>query len=471
MTGRSFLHWGVFGVLVGCAQPVPSSKKDFIGTWQGPEMRLTVTAAGKVDYERHGAIAVTVTGSRLVFEESNLIVGVWPFDMTLRVDEPPHGDGAVWKMKLDGVELARAENDAAGRVTERQWLREAHSQCTEGRADSCRKLADFYGQGFDAPQDLRKAAEYLRLACNAGSARACADLGALQRASLEGAGDSTSRVALWQKACDLGNVGCGELASAYLAGDGVQRDPAKAVDILEKACNADVAVACWNLAALNDRGEAISQNRPRAALLAAKACVLGEVEGCSAAPQLIEAGVGVAAEAVALTAALARACEGGEAQGCYELGLAHGLGLGVTKDLVKASRLHETACKGERLVACSALGKAHLIGEGVPQDAVKARTVLAKACSGGKQGACFDLANCYLQGTGGPPDLEKARALFEAACSEGLTAACNNLGMMYRTGTGVPQDPRRAWTLFKRACEIGNHKACGNAEQVEHNGR
>ena len=96
-------------LLWGCSsEPLPPAKANYAGEWRAPDMRLLITPNGRVDYSRktdNGTTSVTAPIQR--FEGDNFVVGIGIFSTTFVVTKPPHLDGALWKMTVDGVELTR----------------------------------------------------------------------------------------------------------------------------------------------------------------------------------------------------------------------------------------------------------------------------------------------------------------------------------------------------------------------------
>jgi hypothetical protein len=99
-------------LLIGCGQPLPADKSDYVGEWRGQDMSLRITKDGQVEYRRRtGGGNTTVKAPIQRFEGDNFVVGVGPFNTTFVVAKPPHLDGGVWKMTVDGVDLVRGGGD------------------------------------------------------------------------------------------------------------------------------------------------------------------------------------------------------------------------------------------------------------------------------------------------------------------------------------------------------------------------
>lgn len=105
---RKILAIVLLFLLVGCGEPVPADRAMYVGAWKGKDMSLVITQDGRVEYERRGGSGSTSVKAPIQrFEGNNFVVGVGPFSTTFVVSKPPYLDGSVWKMVVDGVELAR----------------------------------------------------------------------------------------------------------------------------------------------------------------------------------------------------------------------------------------------------------------------------------------------------------------------------------------------------------------------------
>ena len=95
-------------LLAACAKPVPPPKDTYVGNWRAQNMMLQISAEGFVNYERReGTNRTTINAPIQSVEGDDFIVGVGPFKTRFAVSKPPHLDGNVWKMTVDGVELTR----------------------------------------------------------------------------------------------------------------------------------------------------------------------------------------------------------------------------------------------------------------------------------------------------------------------------------------------------------------------------
>jgi hypothetical protein len=89
-------------------QPLPKDKLDYAGDWRGTGMTLSIAANGNVSYKRtRGGESTSISAPIQRFEGASFFVGVGPLTTRFEVTSPPHQDGSLWKMTVDGVELTR----------------------------------------------------------------------------------------------------------------------------------------------------------------------------------------------------------------------------------------------------------------------------------------------------------------------------------------------------------------------------
>lgn len=90
---------GDAGALVG--------KTEYVGTWEGGGVKLTIEPTGHVDYAMKSAHESEDLHGSLSFEAGDLVVDVLVMKKRFHVDKPPHLDGTRMVMTLDGTELER----------------------------------------------------------------------------------------------------------------------------------------------------------------------------------------------------------------------------------------------------------------------------------------------------------------------------------------------------------------------------
>ena len=104
------LAWSAL-FLFACGEPLPQDKLDYAGEWQGPQVYLLITPAGRCVYERRrdaGNVSIDAPIQR--FEGDNFLVGLGPLTTTFVVSKPPAVVDGKWRMTVDGVELTRVSS-------------------------------------------------------------------------------------------------------------------------------------------------------------------------------------------------------------------------------------------------------------------------------------------------------------------------------------------------------------------------
>ena len=94
--------------LVACAKPLPADKSNYAGEWHGGTIALLITPEGRAIYERkEGSMSKKIDAPVKEFKGDNFVIGVGFMSTEFAVTAPPHEEGGVWKMTVDGVELTR----------------------------------------------------------------------------------------------------------------------------------------------------------------------------------------------------------------------------------------------------------------------------------------------------------------------------------------------------------------------------
>jgi hypothetical protein len=110
-------------LLAACARPLPADKSNYAGEWKGGPIHLVITADGRAVYERkQGNMSKKIDAPVKEFNGDNFVVGVGFIKTEFVVTAPPHEEGGVWKMTVDGIELTRVADaseqvEAAGSVS------------------------------------------------------------------------------------------------------------------------------------------------------------------------------------------------------------------------------------------------------------------------------------------------------------------------------------------------------------------
>jgi len=156
------------------------------------------------------------------------------------------------KCKAREVEACRelAKRFEVGDGVNQSWKHAAEyhrAACDLGNVQSCAKAAWLLFEGTRMAPNKKLARDLYVKACDGGSLPACANLAH----DLEERGRHGEATKLYRKACEPDEFvprACNALGNMYRMGRGVERDLARAVEVLEKACKAGLNAACANLA-------------------------------------------------------------------------------------------------------------------------------------------------------------------------------------------------------------------------------
>jgi hypothetical protein len=98
--------------LFGCGLgKLPTDKQAYEGVWSSKEVILKITADAKVEYKKSiPGLETSINAPINKFEGVHFVVGALGMNTTFVVSNPPHKDGDIWKMTVDGVELSKEEN-------------------------------------------------------------------------------------------------------------------------------------------------------------------------------------------------------------------------------------------------------------------------------------------------------------------------------------------------------------------------
>lgn len=222
----------------------------------------------------------------------------------------------------------------------------------------------------------------------------------------------------WEKASKLGNVNAQYALGSYWLTNQIG-DPKTAVEWIRKAAQGELTAALYALAKLYLAGEVIEQDIPKAIQLFEKAA--GKKHDFAAyrlgklylSGELIEKNIDTALHW------LSEAAEANNIYALYTLGKLYLSGEEVEKNIPLAVRYLERAAEGGNEFAEYQLGRLYLNGEDVPKDVEAAIHWLSLASEHGNQFAQYALGKLYLCGHEVPRDREKAIPLLEAAAAQG----------------------------------------------------
>ena len=157
---------------------------------------------------------------------------------------------------------------------------------------------------------------------------------------------------------------CGE-QKVYVADDtqasiSIKAKKPTSLTELEKCQYSKDMAACNNLGNAYSKGKGVAKDPNKAAQFYQKACDGGEMQGCSSLAITYEEGRGVTKDLSKAAQLYEKACDGGVMFGCIQLGIFYQYGRGVTEDLSKAAQLYKKVCDGGEMLGCDLLRELNL---------------------------------------------------------------------------------------------------------------
>jgi TPR repeat protein len=267
--------------------------------------------------------------------------------------------------------------------------------CTADQGAGCLYLALLSREGrLAGPRDEARELRLLELGCSVGNGGACGQAAVTHLFARKDGGAFWERIhagcrlddglschylavtlmetekepetvtPLFEKACDLGYVaGCSAAAENYRDGRLVVRDPVRAFQLFQRACDGSRGQACDDLASMVGSGLGTGSSDPtgakrlyqRAASLYRPSCERNDMEDCVRLGILYSRGRGVDQDESRSAVLFEQACQRNEMSGCFFLGLALMEGKGVAADHNRGKSLIKQACDAQFEPACAAV--------------------------------------------------------------------------------------------------------------------
>lgn len=224
------------------------------------------------------------------------------------------------------------------------------------------------------------------------------------------------------------------------AGGGVD-GAAESVAAYLEAAERGVVDAQFNLAVCFERGEGVARDPRKAVEWYARAADQGDVNAMLRAAALVQTeGAGEPEEAAAM---YGRAAELGDATGAFHLGLCHADGEGVPKDEARALALYLEAAAQGHADAMATAANAYEHGKGTEKDLRQAAEWYQKAAAKGFARAQYNLGWMLEKGQGVAADRARAVQLYRDAAAQGHAAADRRLKRLRAADDGPEYDRER----------------------------
>ena len=244
-----------------------------------------------------------------------------------------------------------------------------------------------------------------------------------------------------------------ELATRYREGDGVDRDPAKAAEMLGRASALGDPQAASSLGYMLMVGEGVPVDRDEAERQLRTAAEAGVTAAmCNLGVLLSDSDPGESLGWFERAAGL------GSLRAVRNLAASYSSGAGVPLDKARAAGYYRTAADMGDVDSMCVLASMLRNGDGVPMDKEGAAELYRRAADLGDPDAQYDLAFMLDGGEGIPRDRDEAERLFRLSADQGDTDACLCIGgILYERG-----DYAGAEGYFMTAALKGDVKAAYN---------
>lgn len=253
------------------------------------------------------------------------------------------------------------------------------------------------------------------------------------------------------EACGSGDgQACRLAAEAYREGDGVDPDPARAIDLFGAACELGVAESCMLLARAYHQGDGLRADLEHAAELYEAACEHGEAQACRIVGDLYTTG---ALEGIDVQRAVTwyrLGCDLGDPESCTSAAMGLERGDSGVVDEEEAWRLLQRACEGRHVEGCARL--AWRLNVSTPAEAMP---WFAQACDLGDVASCRQIGLAKLSGRHLPRDPEAGAVALDVACRGEDLLACQRFAVLFRRS-----EPELALAAAERACGLGDGRSC-----------
>jgi len=257
------------------------------------------------------------------------------------------------------------------------------------------------------------------------------------------------------------------LGVCYYNGEGVEKDLKKAAYWYTQAAEQGDEDAQFNLALCYDNGEGVEKDLEKAAYWYTQAARQGDAKAQCNLGVCYYNGEGVEKDLEKAAYWYTRAAGQGDAKAQFNLALYYDNGEGVEKDLKKAAYWYTQAAVQGYAMAQLNLGVCYKNGYGVEKDLEKAAYWYTQAAVQGYKDAQFNLGVCYDNGEGVEKDRKKAAYWYTQAAVQGNAKAQFNLGVCYKKGEGVEKDLKKALSWLYKALENGEEFAREAIEEIE----
>ena len=169
--------------------------------------------------------------------------------------------------------------------------------CNGGYSQACTNLGWMYENAHGVNEDLAASVRLYKRGCDGSSCSAPNNLGCVNLAKAFRAGRGTEKndvvaTRLFRDVCRRTGVpgstedaatiarACSLAGTALVLGQGVVSSPEEGLRLLEKGCSVDDTFGCYNLGAFYETGTGVAADKKRAITYYQRACDHGDSEAC-----------------------------------------------------------------------------------------------------------------------------------------------------------------------------------------------
>jgi TPR repeat protein/CHAT domain-containing protein len=261
------------------------------------------------------------------------------------------------------------------------------------------------------------------------------------------------------------------LATLYLNGTGVPKEPVRALELLRRAAEAGFSLSRFQLGVLYARGQYVERDLAVAAEWYQKAAEQGDANAQNELGTMFQNGAGLSQDYGKARELYRKAAIQGNAAAQFNLGMMYLRGLGVPSSVEEAAKWYGAAADRGHSWAQNDLAVMYQNGTGVPRDYNRAIELFRKSAAQKYIAAQINLGRTYSVGIGVEVNKTEAAKWFGLAAEQGNAWAQNELGDMYVSGNGVTKDNGKALELYRKAAELGDAQDKANLGWMYARGR
>ena len=258
---------------------------------------------------------------------------------------------------------------------------------------------------------------------------------------------------------DAARAGYAEAEYTYgyflLNGIGMPADAAEAIRWYRRAADQGYPEAQYGLGYICDKGLGIPVNKMEAAKWYLLAADQGHPGAQCNLGILYYNGWGIRLDRSEAFTLFSKSADQGNVDAMFNVARMFETGEGTGKDPAKAVEWYGIAASHGEPNSLREIGLRYLYGDGVAKDEALAARMLSYSAERGDRESMLTLGMMYYSGIGVEKDLGSARGLFRGAAESWDPLAIFMLGLMYLNGEGIEADERKGMGLIRLSSEIG----------------